>query len=71
MCLSREIAEGKWGDIRLEDWMRKCYRPQTNEDTQRSPYLCRRAKTSKTNTFYPLEESAVTPEDNAFKFFYV
>lgn len=35
---------GKSRDIRLKDWRRKCYRPQTNEDTQRSLYLCWRGR---------------------------
>lgn len=44
MCVSREIAGGKWRDIRAEDWIKKkkSFRPQTNKDAQESPYLCRR-----------------------------
>ena len=42
---------GKWRDIRVKDWRRKCYRPQTNEDTQReNPYLCRRRQNTHTHT---------------------
>jgi len=35
---------GKWWGIWVKDWRRICYRPQTNEDSQKSPYLCGRGE---------------------------
>lgn len=64
---------GKWRDIRVKDWRRKCYRPQTNEDTQRKPLsLQARRKTSKPNFnqqhFSLSKNNSQCSETNCFNF---
>lgn len=61
MHLSREIAGGLGEILELRIGGEKCYRPQTNEDAQRSPYLCGRGENIQNQLeptlFFPLGES--------------